>query len=94
MQARRLVCLAEEGVLGEEASQLGIEVAGLGVVEAGLFVPDVAGEREAVPARVELGWESEVAPGILGNPKTPLPHDETPTHPFSRRRRRWGRRAP
>jgi hypothetical protein len=67
MQTRRLVDLAEVAVLRQEASELGVEVAGLGVVEAGLVVEDVAGEGEAVPARVELVGESEVAPGILGN---------------------------
>jgi len=94
MQAGRLVDLAEERVLGEESSELGIEVAGLGVVEAGFGVEDVSGEGEAVGAVGQLAGETEVAPGILGNPKTPLPHDETPTHRFSRRRLRWGRRAP
>ena len=35
MQTRWVIDLAQEGVLGEESSELGIEVAGLGVVEAG-----------------------------------------------------------
>ena len=62
MQARRLVDLAEVGVLGEEATELGIEVAGLCVVEAGLGVPDVAGEGEAVLAE---------APARSGKRKSP-----------------------
>jgi hypothetical protein len=79
MQRWRVVGLAEERVLGEEASQLGIEVAGLGVVEAGFLVVDVAGEGEAVGGVVELVWESEVAPGILGNlrPLSPSARDTT-----------------
>jgi hypothetical protein len=79
MEGRWVVLGSEEGVLGQEPPQLGIEVAGLCVVEAGLLIPDVSGEREAIFRAVQLAGESEVAPGILGNPKTPLPHDETPT---------------
>jgi hypothetical protein len=67
MQTRRLIDLAEVAVLGQEPAQFGIEVAGLGVVEAGLGVVDVSGEGEAVGRGRQLGWEAEVAPGILGN---------------------------
>jgi hypothetical protein len=94
VQAWRLIDLSEIGVLGQESPQLRIEVAGLGAIEAGFGVVEVSGEGEAVGGVGQFFGESEVAPGILGNPKTPLPHDETPTHRFSRRRLRWGRRAP
>jgi hypothetical protein len=67
VQARRLVDLTKEGILGQESAELWIEVAGLGVVEAGLGVVDVSGEGEAVRRGRELVRESEVAPGILGN---------------------------
>jgi hypothetical protein len=67
VQRGRLIDLAEEGVLGQESSEFGIEVAGFGVVEPGLLIPDMAREGEAVLGGVELGWEAEVAPGILGN---------------------------
>ena len=64
MQRRRLVDLAQVGVLCEESSEFGIEVAGLGVVEAGLLIPDVASEGEAVGDSGEFVGESEVAPGV------------------------------
>src|SRR5262249_14701488 len=64
MQARRGIDRANVTVLVEESSELGIEVAGFGVVEARLFVPDVAGEGEAVLGGVELDGEAEVAPGV------------------------------
>jgi hypothetical protein len=67
MEAGWVVVVTEEGVLGEESSEFGIEVAGLGVVEAGLLVVDVSGEGEAVRRGRQLTWETEVAPGILGN---------------------------
>ena len=62
VQAGGVVNVAEEGVLGEEASQLRIEVAGFGEVEAGLSIEEVAGEAEAVSGGVELCWEAVVAP--------------------------------
>ena len=64
VQARRLVDLPEEAVLGQESPEFGIEVSCLGVVEAGLGVEDVAGEGEAVGGVGQLGGEAEVAPGI------------------------------
>ena len=67
MERRWRIDLTEERVLSEESSELGVEVAGLGVVEAGFGVPDVAGEGEAVLRVVQLCWESEIAPGVLGN---------------------------
>jgi hypothetical protein len=67
VERRRLIDLTEVGVLCEESSEFGIEVAGLGVVEARLVVEDVAGEGETILGGVELLWEAEVAPGILGN---------------------------
>ena len=73
VQARRVVDVAEEGVLGEEASEFRIEVAGLGEVEARLSVKEVAGEAEAVQALVEFRWEAVVAPGILGPRLGPTP---------------------
>src|SRR5262249_28218691 len=61
---RWVIDLPEERVLCQEATELGIEVAGFGVVEAGFFVPDVAGEGEAVLGGVGVGREAEVAPGV------------------------------
>jgi hypothetical protein len=67
VEGGRLVDLAEERVLCQEAAEFGIEVAGFRVVEARLGVEDVSGEGEAVGAVGQFFWESEVAPGILGN---------------------------
>ena len=94
MQARRLVDLAEEGVLGEESSELGIEVAGFCVVKAGLLIPDVAGEGEAVGGLGELSGESEVAPGVLGPDSETQTATSHQTFHRSRRRRLQGRRVP
>jgi hypothetical protein len=67
VQTRRLVDLPEVAVLRQESPEFGIEVAGLGVVQPGFRIEDVAGEGEAILGAVELGGETEVAPGILGN---------------------------
>ena len=67
MQAGRLGDLPQERVLGDEASDLRIVEPRLREEEARLLVPDLAGEAEAVLGGVELLWEPEVAPGILGN---------------------------
>jgi hypothetical protein len=67
MEGRWVVLGSEERVLGQEASEFRIEVPCLGVVEAGLGVVDVSGEAEAVGGVGQFVWESEVAPGVLGN---------------------------
>jgi len=67
VERRRLVDLPEVTVLRQESSEFRVEVPGLGVVEAGLLVVDVSGEGEAVGGAGQLLWESEVAPGVLGN---------------------------
>src|SRR5262249_5982326 len=64
VETRRVVDLAEEGVLAGESSDLGIEVASLGVEEAELRIPFVAGEGEVVPGGGQFRRESEVAPGV------------------------------
>jgi hypothetical protein len=58
MQRRRVVDLAEIGVLADEARQLGIVVTRPGVVEAGLLVELVAGEAEVVVRRRAFGREA------------------------------------
>jgi hypothetical protein len=66
MQTRRVVELAEEGILAGESSDLGVEVPCLGVEEAQLGIPLVAGKGDAVSGGGQLSRESEVAPGVLG----------------------------
>ena len=67
MQARRLVYVPQERVLADEPSQLWVIEASLCEEQARLLIPDVTGDGEAVLGGVEFLWETEVAPGVLGN---------------------------
>jgi hypothetical protein len=68
VEAGRVVDASQEGVLADESPQLRIEVPRLSEEEVGFSVVEVSCEGEAVLGGLELLWEAEVAPGILGNP--------------------------
>jgi hypothetical protein len=93
MQARRLVDLAQEAVLADEAPDLWVVEAGLCEEEARLLVPDVAGEGEAVLGGLEFFWEPEVAPDCPVRRDSVVPDRLIPDAVFDLAAQRTGRES-